>query len=92
MTCIIGKYCLTHQFIYGAEAEELRQRLELSSSEAGNVGRRTAKRLAALLDDVDARDSAAFLWTKGEGMKDVKTTTTKPVNPKTGKGGKTVTK
>lgn len=28
MACVIGEYCHRHQFVHGAEAEELRERLE----------------------------------------------------------------
>ena len=48
--CVIGEYCSRHNFIHGAEAEELRQRL--------GALRKTA--VDAVLDDVDARDSLAW--------------------------------
>lgn len=48
--CTIGEYCRLHQFVHGAEAEELRERLEALGD----------PRVTAILEDVDARDSAAF--------------------------------
>lgn len=50
--CIIGEYCHRHGFIHGAEAEELRSRLE-SLPELPDAVRR-------VLEDVDARDSLAW--------------------------------
>lgn len=49
--CVIGEYCSEHGFIHGAEAEELRDRLAKLNSAKVN----------AILDDVDARDSCAYL-------------------------------
>ena len=49
--CVIGEYCSLHRFIHGGEAEELRERLAALHS----------KRVNAILEDVDARDSCAFL-------------------------------
>jgi hypothetical protein len=48
--CIIGAYCRSHGFIHGAEAEELRERLEALDD----------PRVNAILYNVDARDSLAF--------------------------------
>jgi hypothetical protein len=57
--CVIGEYCTLHGFIHGAEAEELRERFEKALADAGqHLLRNTVRRI---LDDVDARDSAAFL-------------------------------
>jgi hypothetical protein len=55
--CVIGKYCRRHQFIHGAEAEELRERIEALLA-AGYVDGDAVQRV---LDDVDARDSLAFI-------------------------------
>jgi hypothetical protein len=56
--CVIGEYCRTHQFVHGAEAEELRQRLEALDDPI----------VTAILDDVDARDSLAWIQrAKAEG-------------------------
>jgi hypothetical protein len=51
VACVIGDYCREHGFIHGAEAEELRERL----SKLNNA------KVNAVLDDVDARDSCAYL-------------------------------
>ncbi len=60
--CIIGKYCRLHQFIHGAEAEELRERFEgLIDTKADDPIDKSVVRY--ILDDVDARDSAAFVST-----------------------------
>lgn len=49
--CVIGEYCHRHGFIHGAEAEELRCRL----------AKLTRKDVDRVLEDVDARDSLAWL-------------------------------
>jgi len=54
--CVIGVYCQRHGFIHGQEAEELRERLE----ELGN------KAVNRVLDEVDARDSLAYLEATNE--------------------------
>lgn len=55
--CVIGKRCERHDFIHGAEAEELREQLErfaeTDTSGEGNWARN-------ILDRVDARDSLAY--------------------------------
>jgi hypothetical protein len=56
--CVIGEYCSRHQFIHGAEAEELRQRIE----KLMRVDTETQHHaLQDVLDEVDARDSLAFV-------------------------------
>jgi hypothetical protein len=63
--CVLGEYCRAHGFIHGAEAEELRDRIEkcLDSFSIGDR-RGHAAMLSAnirrMLDDVDARDSLAY--------------------------------
>jgi hypothetical protein len=52
--CVIGRYCSRHGFIHGAEAEELRARLEALKDATVN----------AVLEDVDARDSLAYVETE----------------------------
>ncbi len=56
--CVIGKRCERHDFIHGAEAEELREELEkvaeTDEEGEGNWARR-------ILDKVDARDSLAYV-------------------------------
>ena len=56
--CVIGRYCERHDFIHGAEAEELREKLEKLSDEFHIQG---------LLESVDARDSTA--WSEFEGKR-----------------------
>ena len=58
--CVIGEYCSQHGFIHGAEAEELREKLEelLKYYDPEDV---PAHGLRRLLEDVDARDSLAWL-------------------------------
>jgi hypothetical protein len=62
LACQMGVYCPEHNFIHGAEAEEMRQRLEALIVEAkrrdSNIGH---WELQGLLDEVGARDSVAFL-------------------------------
>lgn len=57
--CVIGEYCAQHDFIHGKEAEELRQRIEKMAAETR--GRFHRQQLQELLDDVDARDSCAYV-------------------------------
>lgn len=69
MACELGKYCSLHDFIHGAEAEELRQRIEkvIGDIENSIESRREVDPelivldLKAILDRVDARDSVAYL-------------------------------
>jgi hypothetical protein len=49
--CVIGDYCSRHGFVHGAEAEELRERLAALKS----------RKVDAVLEDVDARDSLAYV-------------------------------
>jgi hypothetical protein len=60
--CVIGEYCRRHQFIHGAEAEELRKRIEELLAE-GYVDGDAVQRV---LDAVDARDSLAYLEATSE--------------------------
>jgi hypothetical protein len=55
--CVIGEYCRRHQFVHGAEAEELRKRMGALLGD-GEVNDHS---LQDVLDDVDARDSLAYL-------------------------------
>jgi hypothetical protein len=57
--CIVGVYCRRHGFIHGAEAEELRERLEAEAAADSALVRR-------ILDEVDARDSLAYLEAIGD--------------------------
>lgn len=61
--CVIGKRCERHDFIHGAEAEELREHLEkfaeTNEDGEGNWARQ-------ILDKVDARDSAAYVEIVGK--------------------------
>lgn len=56
--CIIGKFCARHEFVHGAEAEELRKKLErfADTDETGDAN--WARRI---LDETDARDSCAWV-------------------------------
>lgn len=54
--CVIGVYCQRHGFIHGQEAEELRERLEELGDKAVN----------RVLDEVDSRDSLAYLEATNE--------------------------
>jgi len=53
--CVIGEFCDLHGFVHGAEAEELRERL----------ARLNSRKVNAILDDVDARDSCAYVESRG---------------------------
>ena len=53
---ITGRHCMEHGFTHGEEAEELRVAIE----EAEDLDELKAK-----LDDIDARDSLAFLDARG---------------------------
>lgn len=61
--CIIGEYCDEHGFIHGAEAEELRSRISRLVDEIGDDSSPDIihDELQEILDDVDARDSLAWL-------------------------------
>lgn len=65
--CLIGEYCHLHGFIHGIEAEELRARFEQLAADQNTPGFQRS-RVRAILDDVDARDSAAFVSTP-DGVK-----------------------
>lgn len=52
--CEMGVYCREHDFVHGAEAEELRERFEALVAGADDV---TPQQIQRVLDDVDARDS-----------------------------------
>lgn len=57
--CRIGHYCREHGHVHGSEAEELRAKLaKLRADDDGNV---PGYQIEHLLDDVDARDSLAYL-------------------------------
>jgi hypothetical protein len=63
--CVIGEYCRLHKFIHGAEAEELRERFEAMAADFDKDEESSIVRdIWFILDDVDARDSCAFLETK----------------------------
>jgi hypothetical protein len=55
--CRIGVYCRSHGFIHGAEAEELRERLE---DLLRTDGADRSDGIRRILDTVDARDSLAW--------------------------------
>lgn len=66
MTCQVYKsYCSEHDFVHGAEAEELRKGIEKLLKD-GNDADDFRRGLRRLLDRVDARDSLAFLEAKDE--------------------------
>lgn len=56
--CAMGKYCSKHEFTHGAEAEELREKLAVLCARLEKI---PSPRIGALLDEVDARDSLAYL-------------------------------
>jgi len=60
--CRFGVYCVKHGFIHGAEAEELRERIETLTAEItmDAAADLIADELQEILDDVDARDSLAW--------------------------------
>lgn len=63
-SCVFGKYCNRHEFVHGAEAEELREELEKFAANNNNDADAIywARRV---LDGVDARDSVAYVEVKG---------------------------
>lgn len=68
--CSIEKYCSLHKFSHGAEAEELREKIEQfvillgrNYSEENFVGY-VIDKLEDILDNVDARDSSGYLERK----------------------------
>ncbi len=62
LACQMGVYCEEHNFIHGAEAEELRKQVELLIADASQRDRNVGVwELQQLLDECDARDSVAFL-------------------------------
>jgi hypothetical protein len=59
--CRMGVYCSEHNFVHGAEAEDLRDRLEKLIATADRSRRDVATwELQNLIDECDARDSLAF--------------------------------
>ena len=71
-SCIIGKYCSFHDFVHGAEAEEIRSKLiELISKLRSYSFDREDQfvhysHLEDLLNSIDARDSVAYLGDCGK--------------------------
>lgn len=67
-TCVFGVFCRRHGFIHGAEAEELRQRVETIldqvDHEGDDAGEELDRALRIMLDEVDARDSLAWIEAK----------------------------
>lgn len=63
--CVIGEYCRRHGFIHGAEAEELRSRVEQILNAVDHEGDDAAseldRALRMMLDEVDSRDSLAYV-------------------------------
>ena len=60
--CAIGRYCPKHNYIHGAEAEEFRCRMEEAIKEAEERDDEACIGvIQKILDDVDARDSLAYL-------------------------------
>ena len=57
--CIIGKFCARHEFVHGAEAEELRKKLERFAETSDITGEANWAR--TILDETDARDSCAWV-------------------------------
>ena len=72
MACTIyDEICHEHEFQHGAEAEELRERIEKYMETLPHRGRNekiqrttVVNDLRKILDDVDARDSVAYLERK----------------------------
>lgn len=76
MECPLAKYCIRHNYQHGAEAEELRHGIENLIEHAEEVKFQSAsslfyelnmvpvKDLQSLIDQVDARDSLAFVEVK----------------------------
>lgn len=59
---VYRQYCSTHNFVHGAEAEELRSGIEkLIEQEVLRTDEGWRDALQRLLDRVDARDSLAWL-------------------------------
>ena len=62
LACQMGVRCPVHNFVHGAEAEQLREKLEALIEEAKNRDSNIGHwELQHILDEVDARDSVAFL-------------------------------
>lgn len=66
--CRMGRYCSIHNFVHGAEAEELREKIKkllvtpFDETDAYYV----LDRINSILDEVDARDSLAWAEYKDE--------------------------
>lgn len=62
MSCpVYDRFCKKHNFVHGAEAEELRQGIEHILEFVDQDADRIIDELKDLLDRVDARDSLAFV-------------------------------
>lgn len=63
-SCVLGEYCRRHGFIHGAEAEELRERVETIldqvDHEESDAGDELDRALRIMLQEIDARDSLAY--------------------------------
>jgi hypothetical protein len=74
--CVIGKYCHEHGFIHGAEADELRERIEqfiesVSFNWEDDYLLEVQDELREVLADVDARDSVAYLEVRDRDSDDI---------------------
>lgn len=66
--CVLGEACDLHGFVHGGEAEELRSRFTEYAEDIQDKhkvrGKTVSEELISILDEVDARDSVAFLETR----------------------------
>jgi hypothetical protein len=69
MCTLYSKFCSTHNFVHGAEAEELRSGIE-EIIESNPSEDEWEWELRRLLDMVDARDSLAYLEAKNSEQGD----------------------
>ncbi len=65
---VTSKECSIHGYVHGQEAEELRHGIEdfissIDGNSTGYCGDELIGRLQHILDNIDARDSLAFLET-----------------------------
>jgi len=64
--CVLGVFCAKHDYIHGAEAEDLRSGIDDVMNMIEGYGVEPVESLRNLLENCDARDSVAYLEVQDE--------------------------